>query len=752
MLRRSGITIIAILTLLATTGPAQARQTGTGSGYFVTIAARWCTGYDQIRANLARNNIQESLRDLGLDSPYKPGDLVLPSIEASTQPGCRPLPGWQFTLGTAIGSKPSVGIWGSLSNVSGAMAPWLPNVTPIVTQASVPNRDAHGVPIQNTSIEGATTVELTNAQKTLAQQSSRLWIQGGVPGDPVLDAVPGFIGGYAFGALRCSIDNLNGDNVEWIAYPTGREHVYCFAYYVTPPPGSATVTIRKRVSSPPNATKSFEFEGNISYTATHTFGLNVVKGNTPSATFYRAETRPGDPAWTFRENVPSGWLAPQIECTSQKGSTVVVSRATATVSILPLLAGDVVDCLFVNEQNVEDGTLVLSKRTIGRAGTFSMTIRPEGGGATRTAVSTTTRAGEVVDAVPSPIRLRPGRYTISEELPEATGGVWRLAAINCDASTQPGPGPVTVEITAQKGSACVFENVFVPEGSITIEKVTRGGVGTFGFLIAAQSTPVREYEQRATTSGEDEPVAAAGDSTRRLALGTYVIRETSTAPDAGGRWALESVVCDGQLEPFAQGKVTVELTAEHPDLTCRFVNEHLLLSALPDPRPTPTPTPDPVPVPVPLPSPAPEPVTDLVVSKRALVRSVRVGQRAAFEITVTNAGEATAERVVLVDQPRRGGQIATASASQGSCRERELLACRLGTLAPGASATVRVQVMATGGLVLRNVAVAGSATAENRLGNNRASARVAIVAAIGARDGCTAAGGRAGRGARAAAC
>ena len=195
-----------------------------------------------------------------------------------------------------------------------------PNTTPIVTEASVPNRDADGVAIPNTSIAGATTVELTDAQKTLAQQSSRLWIQGGVPGDPVLDAVPAFRGGYAFGALRCSIDNLNGDNVEWIAYPTGREHVYCFAYYVTPPPGSATVTIRKQVSSPPSATKSFEFEGNISYTQTHTFSLNVVKGNTPSATFYRAETRPGDPAWTFRENVPSGWLAPQIECTTKRAA------------------------------------------------------------------------------------------------------------------------------------------------------------------------------------------------------------------------------------------------------------------------------------------------------------------------------------------------------------------------------------------------------------------------------------------------
>jgi hypothetical protein len=420
------------------------------------------------------------------------------------------------------------------------------------------------------------------------------------------------------------------------------------------------------------------------------------------------------------------------------------------VSILPLVAGDAVDCLFVNEQNVEDGTLVLSKRTLGRAGTFPITVQRASGGAPITAVATTTRAGEVADAVPSPIKLSPGRYTVSEELPEVSGGVWRLAAINCDAVNHPGPGPVTVEITARQGSACVFENVFVPDGSITIEKVTRGAVGTFGFLIAAQGTPVREYEQRATTTRDDEPVTARGDSTRRLALGTYVIRETSTEPDAGGRWALESIVCDGQLEPFAQGRVTVELTAEHPDLTCRFANVLRPVAPLSDPRPTPTPEPVP---PSPLPSPAPpERSADLVVTKRPLVRAVRLGRLAPFEITVRNAGEATAEHVALVDRPTRGGQLASASASQGACGQRALLACGLGTLAPGESATVRVRVRATDGSVLLNTAVAGSSTAETRLGNNRASGRVAIVTGSGVRGRCPSADGRASRGARAAAC
>ena len=80
--------------------------------------------------------------------------------------------------------------------------------------------------------------------------------------------------------------------------------------------------IRKQVTQPANVTHTFQFAGNISYTADHTFNPSVEKGSTPSATFYRAETRSGDPPWTVKERLPSGWLAPQITCTTEKGSTV----------------------------------------------------------------------------------------------------------------------------------------------------------------------------------------------------------------------------------------------------------------------------------------------------------------------------------------------------------------------------------------------------------------------------------------------
>ena len=68
------------------------------------------------------------------------------------------------------------------------------------------------------------------------RQGNSLWLQGGAVDDPVLDQIDP--GQYGFAALRCAVDNLNGDNVKWIGYPNGVTHVLCYAYYVKPPPTS----------------------------------------------------------------------------------------------------------------------------------------------------------------------------------------------------------------------------------------------------------------------------------------------------------------------------------------------------------------------------------------------------------------------------------------------------------------------------------------------------------------------------------
>jgi hypothetical protein len=121
---------------------------------------------------------------------------------------------------------------------------------------------------------------------------------------------------------------------------------------------------------------------------------------------------------------------------------------------------------------------------------------------------------------------------------------------------------------------------------------------------------------------------------------------------------------------------------------------------------------------------APQP--DLVVTKRALRSSVRLGSTVTYEITVRNAGPVPAEEVFVADAPGRRGQIVTARASRADCDELVPVHCRVGTLAAGAQVRIRVRLRATDTGRLRNLAVAGSGTDEVRLANNVAVARVRV--------------------------
>ena len=133
---------------------------GQGTDHFVTIVARQCLDYQDITANRARNNIQESLRDLSVDTPYTAGQEVDFDTEEQPQPNCTPLDGWRFTIGNAIATNRVTGVWGSLSVVSGA------DPTNITTLPSIPRRDNNGHSIPGQTVQAGTTIELTQAQLT----------------------------------------------------------------------------------------------------------------------------------------------------------------------------------------------------------------------------------------------------------------------------------------------------------------------------------------------------------------------------------------------------------------------------------------------------------------------------------------------------------------------------------------------------------------------------------------------------------
>jgi hypothetical protein len=294
--------VIVVLGGLFAAAPALAQHpNGKGTDLFVTIAARECPSYADIMANRARNDIQESLRDLGKNTVYKPGQPIEPGVEATNDPNCTPLSGWRFTLGTGYRTRAVSGPWGSLSIVTD------PYDTDIVTEDRVPLLDYAGRATDD-FLAGATTIELTKAQAKRAATANSLWIQGGTPADPILNGQ--YPDEFGFGALRCSIDNLNGDNVEWIAYPQGTEHVFCYAYYVRPPPTSGTIVIRKEVRGTQGATHTFSFDGNLSFNVGNIFNLRVSNGQPASQSFYRAATAvPTRPGWcTSGCRRAGGWL------------------------------------------------------------------------------------------------------------------------------------------------------------------------------------------------------------------------------------------------------------------------------------------------------------------------------------------------------------------------------------------------------------------------------------------------------------
>ena len=578
---------------------ARAADAGAGTGLLVTVVARECPTYQDVTANLARNNIMESLQDLGADTLYSSGEPINPIKEAEGQPNCKPIPGWQFTLGSGIQEKASKGPWGALSIVTGAESPT------VTTKVSTPLLGWDGEPIKGQSLRGATTFELNQAQ---AERSAGhyLWIQGGTTTDPVLFDDPRFEGEYGFAALRCSIDNLNGDNVETIDFPPG------------PRTPSVTPTTSRRRRARARSSSARRSKGRAprrrpSASAATSPTTPAAPSNSrppPEApgemTFFRGETRPGEAPWTVDEEVPEGWKLTGLHCESGREPGDDRPR----------------DGLGLDRpRRRRHGHLHLRRRAQtaernpapaqGDPGR-DRHLRLQGVGRRRIDGEIGADRDERRKACPAyakPMVLDPGRYRILEHSPKDPKGVWRAVGASCDGDGRGAGGEVEVSVEASKGALCTFTNRLVYPGRITIRKETIGGIGSAGFQITDPAYPTLERNQIAVVDKERTPVLARGDSTRGLPFGTYVIQESvAQATDPAG-WSLIEVVCDGRAVPFEQGRATLRLTRHDPKVKCRFVNLYTPTAEPTPPNPTP-----------PGPGPQPGEAVEIAVEK-TLVRS-----------------------------------------------------------------------------------------------------------------------------------
>lgn len=688
-------------TLLILSVPTYAQAAGGGTGLLVTLAARECPTYQDVTANLARNNIMESLQDLGADTLYTSGEPINPIKEQEGQPNCEPITGWEFTLGSGIKEKASKGPWGALSIVTGAESPT------VTTKALTPLLGWDGEPIKGQSLRGATTFELNMAQ---AERSARhsLWIQGGTTTDPVLFEDPRFEGEYGFAALRCSIDNLNGDNVETIDFPSGTTHAFCYAYYVTPPPSSGRIVIRKKVEGSGTSPQLFRFGGNVSYNPGGTFELTAGSDSPGEMTFFRGETRPGEEPWKVNEEVPDGWTLTGLHCDSA-GSQVTSDLKTASVSI-DLAAGDTVICTYTDALRPPKGALLLRKVTRGGTGNFGFKVLDARGATVKTTQIKTTTEG--APAYAKPMVLDPGRYRVLEHSPRDPEGVWKAVGASCNGGGRTTVAEVEVAVEASKGALCTFTNRLVYRGRIAIRKETIGGIGAAGFQVTNAAYPNLERTQTAQVDKERTPVLAGGDSTHGLPFGTYVIQESvAEATDPAG-WSLIEVVCDGRSIPFEQGRATLHLSRHDPAVDCRFVNLY-----------TPPVGPEPTPPSV-GPGPAPGESAEIAVEKTLVKSGSGSVPTDVYLITVRNLSGVTASHVVVTDQPGPGLAIVSAEPSAGgTCLHVGQYECIFDSIPPHGEATVRVKVKDYAPGSSFNRASVGSATPDEEGANNVDAAR-----------------------------
>ena len=713
-MRRGSLFLLVVLASLTSLVPAAYAQ----QGRLVTIAARSCPAYTDITANRARNDIMESLKNLGRDTPYGQDGrplLVDPKTEAEFQKACSPISNWQFTLGTGYRTRAIDGVWGSLSIVT------KPFDTSIVTKDSVPLLEASGEPSGET-IAGATTITLTDDQSKLAADQSKLWIQGGTPTQPITDPVT-----YGFGALRCATDNLNGDNVEWISYPVTDAHVFCFAYYVKPAPTSGTIVVRKEVSGPgSDKPQTFKYSGNISFTGNNEFFLTAKNDDPAEQLFIRAVGS----KWTFREHPQALATLTSLECGSAKDTSISTTDVRTGAASVVLAAGDTVTCTYKNTLRRPPGGLVIRKITQGGIGSFGFAIEGDRGTANGRATTTEPNLAAVAEPSTEIADLPAGDYRVTEDPPANRGGTWSLESVNClGALRERSEWSAAITIPDSDGATCTFTNQFTPAGQITLNKTTLGGTGTTRFQVRPQFGENRpEREQLATTTEPGAPARATGDKLSELPIGRYTIQETTSGPD---RWEVGGVSCNGVAVSAITGLIEITLTAEEPEVDCEFINQRV-----PD-APVPTPEPQP-PVPPGPPEIVPQTtgggdqaygLANLIITKRAVPRRVRLGGLIRFTIDVVNRGPDPAENVTVLDtgSARPRGRLPLRPEG-GTCRRRPPRYCRFGTLAPGERARLRVTIRTqrTGRFV--NTVAVNSSTPQSSRRGKRARARIVILA------------------------
>ena len=534
--------LLMLLGLLVPAVPARADDPepfarSAATTYQVTMVARACAGYADVMANQVRDDAAESPGHPGHDSPYKPGQAVDPDVEDRS--ACEPLPGVSFTLGGGREKK------GPLSSVAGAGKA-------VTTADETPRLDALGRPAGG-PLRGAVTVTLTEDQVNLAGKR-QLWVQGGTPQAPVPT-------GHSFAVLRCGIDGRTGGNTQWIGYPTGARHVFCYAYYVRGATATGTLTVKLRTSRAVGYPQRVPFTSTLSQSGTFT-----LTADSSETSFVRLSGE----AHRIQPQLPAGWQLADVSCAASKTSV----DHTSGLAQVTLVAGENVVCSYVLAPPTAPSGLTVRAYAEGGSGAFGVTVTSGGAGGSAPVSLALTAAprgdGSAATATGADLSgLAPGQYSVTVTFPTADASQWSLAGAACNGSPV-SPRDRTVDVTVGAGAVtdCVLKLVR-KQGSIALKVVTQGAVASAGFSLAPAATSEAGWWGAATTSRQSAPTPATGDVPASLPFGSYVLTPVPPLATVDSAWKLTSLGCS----PGASGgpdteSIKVDLTAQAAAVEC----------------------------------------------------------------------------------------------------------------------------------------------------------------------------------------
>ncbi|MGC9668051.1 hypothetical protein ACNTMW_16030 [Planosporangium sp. 12N6] len=527
--------------------------TSSATRYQVTFVARSCPSYEALTAGQGPGDDAETLGRPGHASPYLPGQPVDPAVEDDLDSGCTDLPGWRFALGSGHERT------GRLSTVTGRPVS-TPPTGDSTARLDATGRDTGGL------LAGAVTVTLSDEQVGLAVHR-QLWVQGGTPDKPVGD-------GYAFGVLRCAIDGRTAGNVQWLAFPSGVRHVFCYAYYVRGAPQSGTVTVRLRTTRPVGYAQRVSFASGLSNLGDGGFAL-ASSGEPVEASFTRP---PGKAAYPIRPRVPEGWRLAAAACDATRSdgrkvsgrATVDPATGAASVSVV---AGETVVCTYTLEPPAPPPGLALAVYSPGTGGTFGITLAgaagsPAGGAGSRTLTATTGADGPAAATGADLTALTPGRYTATVTPPTGQADQWTLMGALCDgAQVRADAMSVTLDLPPGAAVDCVLQ-LARRTPALRLDVVTAGGVASAAFAVVAVDDAGGGWWAAANTTGYGVPAVAAGDLPRELPFGTYLVTPVPPRASATTGWRLASLRCDGAAEATAGGAVRVTLAPGGREPVC----------------------------------------------------------------------------------------------------------------------------------------------------------------------------------------